>query len=329
MEEGPKLGYGVRAERQEGRLVVTSEWLDLGWRLQQGRVPGTAVQFGGELWEVVESGNLRWVLSPWPEGEAVRQVRPLDIESLRRMARDRKRQGAEERRAVVLALVAPVLGFAPAAIQERWHRLHGYPAGKGTLASVVLEMVVGGFAVAQMVVLHSFGDCAVPPGLWWLMPFAAIGFFEGLVRLALGAIHLHPVGSIPGAVVAFAVRIVTGKRTPGPAPGAREGVRQVLLRTAEMAAVCLAPGALQQRWTEREQLPWWLPTALGAGLETLGGLVNLARGDGGPGALLSAAFLAEGTLRLVWTALSREGTGSLLGLPLAPWLRRRLDHRSG
>jgi len=87
---GIKLGYRVRVVEVGSGRAVMSERLELGWNSRTGRAPGTAVRWEGRFWEVVERGGgspvERWLLEPWPEGEAMRRVVDLDVDSLRRLA---------------------------------------------------------------------------------------------------------------------------------------------------------------------------------------------------------------------------------------------------
>jgi len=63
------LGNGIRIRRDRGELVVLSEGIDPGWREARGHLPGTAVRWNDEIWEVVESTRgssvVRWRLRPW------------------------------------------------------------------------------------------------------------------------------------------------------------------------------------------------------------------------------------------------------------------------
>jgi hypothetical protein len=78
-----RLGAGVQVSTlPDAGVLVRSERLRLPWSARSGRTTGTAVLLAGVPFEVVDrqragSGEA-WTLHPWPEGEAMRGVFPLD-----------------------------------------------------------------------------------------------------------------------------------------------------------------------------------------------------------------------------------------------------------
>ena len=326
MDDELQLGHGVRVRRDGDGLVVTSETMPLGLHVRAGNLPGTAVQVGGELWEVVEGGQgsraERWVVRPWPEGEAIRRVVRLDVDGLHAMAMERRREEARRRRNLLLTLASPIVGFAPAAVQVRWENEHGYPAMLGVLLSSLVEVAVGGFGVVQLAVLGFSGVSWVPGWALWLLVPSPVLLLEGMMRLHHGNAHGEPVGSILGApLLLLGGRNGTGDRTASAPPGA---ARWILGRTLLWTAVCFAPRAVQERWAERENVAPWVPTLAGAGLELLGGTVDLVRDGGlsGVWSLISLALAVEGLVRLAGLAVTRRPVGSLLGVPLGAVYRR-------
>jgi len=147
---------------------------------------------------------------------------------------------------------------------------------------------------------------------------------EGMLRLHQANAHGEPVGSLLGAPLL----LISGprpKRASVGGPQARaEAVSSILGTTLVATAVCFAPREYQERWAQRENVAPWTPTAAGAGLELLGGVVDLLR-DGGVTtvwSMISLALVAEGLLRLTGLLVTRRPVGSLLGIPLAPLYRR-------
>ena len=146
---GEDLGNGVYVSPAEnGQLVVTSPRLDLGWKVAVGRVPGTAVLWRDQPFEVVArtaaGSRHRWTLRPWPDAGAMREVVPLDSEfvaiTAERSAADRR----GERNRMGTLLLLPFLGLAPARVQERWQSEWLFPAELATWVSLALESLGGG-----------------------------------------------------------------------------------------------------------------------------------------------------------------------------------------
>ena len=100
--------------------------------------PGTAVQFEGELYEVVEAqatGHgppFLYKLRPWEEDSPPRQVVPYTVEACERAARER---AAERRRLWVshaLVWMSPIVGLLPADVQRRIEIHYNISASRAT-----------------------------------------------------------------------------------------------------------------------------------------------------------------------------------------------------
>jgi hypothetical protein len=117
-------------------------------------------------------------------------------------------------------------------------------------------------------------------------------------------------------------------RTEGRSFADQAGAFETVLLTI---AATLAPRRFQERWArELGVRPLWF-TMIGASAELIGGLANL----GGSGnrseltVLLNLFFCAEAMVRFSSLVLRGRPLGSILGLPLAAILERRLPDRGG
>ena len=196
-EHGEDLGHGVCASPgSAGELAVTSPRLDLGWQAAEGQVPGTAVLWCGQSFEVVgrmpAGSGVRWTLRSWDEPSAMRNVFTLNRESVQDIA-DRTENEVRNRRARGWTLVLlPVLGLAPAVLQKKWANEWGFAAGRATMVSAALEMVAGTVGTVQLV--------AAAVGAVFFMPLALalpgpLLFVFGIARLAMVFGDGEPVGS--------------------------------------------------------------------------------------------------------------------------------------
>jgi hypothetical protein len=111
----------------------------------------------------------------------------------------------------------------------------------------------------------------------------------------------------------------------------REAASSPIRNAMITALACIAPRDLQQEWAPRVAMrPVWL-TVIGAGAESLGGIVNLkATGPGelSVGILVNVFFLLEGLARFALLIATGGPVGSLLGIPLRPWLERLMNDRT-
>jgi hypothetical protein len=224
-DHGEDLGNGVYVSPAEnGQLVVTSPRLDLGWRPARGRVPGTAVVWHDQPFEVaarVAAGNgHRWDLRPWRDAGAMRNVVRLDVETVgaaaARAVADRR--GERYRRGMLPLL--PILGLAPATFQKRWESEWLFPAELATWVSAAVECLGGGVGLVQTAALIAGGEWFLPPALRFMAVAGPLFILEGIVRLVLVAGNQEPVGSVLGLPLAL-----FAKTTPPDAPATEPEVR--------------------------------------------------------------------------------------------------------
>jgi len=92
----------------------------------------------------------------------------------------------------------PILGLAPARLQQRWADSWGYSAEKATWLSIIASLLIGALGLIQSMALAFGGEWFLSS---WLRPLAFIGpflFAEGMLRSALVAADGEPVGSVFG-----------------------------------------------------------------------------------------------------------------------------------
>ncbi len=115
-------------------------------------------------------------------------------------------------------------------------------------------------------------------------------------------------------------------RPPATAPRVRRRGRGMAVDTLRFVLVAFAPRHVQEYLAPVMKLQPRTPTFMGAGLELLGGGINLGgKGFDDPMALFNLFLILEGAFRLLWTMVSDAPVGSVLGLPFravyAGWLR--------
>ncbi len=200
---GEDLGYGVYVSlADEERLVVISPRLDFGWRAARGRVPGTAVLWREHPYEVVDRAAAgkghRWVLRPWDESSAMRDVVPLDSASVAAagVLAVAQRRGVRNRLGTMVLL--PILGLAPARVQKRWEGDWFFPAELATWISAAVEILGGGVGLIQSLALAAGGEWFLPPVLRFMTVVGPLMVLEAIVRMVLAAAEQEPVGSVLG-----------------------------------------------------------------------------------------------------------------------------------
>lgn len=200
------LGHGVRVNpgEREGIVVLSAE-VDLGWRPRIGERPGSAVMWEGSGFEVVDREpwrrGHRWTLAPWAGEAVMRNVAPLDVDSVGAAAEAARRAARAKELKPWLWLLAPLLGFAVAPWQRRWRDEWAFPAAVATGASAIVEMIIGAASLVEFIAAMGAGASVFP---WIPRPLIYFGlylFVEGLVRLAQVSADGEPVGSFLGLVV--------------------------------------------------------------------------------------------------------------------------------
>ena len=200
MEDVSGLGHGVRLQPgPDGRLAVISERLPLGWSVPRGRVTGTAVAVDDVVYQVTRFDVLpngeRWELAPWPEGEAAREFVTLDRSWVQGRAAETAEARRDGRRRMVATPWLVLLGLLPGDLQGRWDAEWGFPAWRATRLSIWFELIVGAFAVVQIL------RVAAREEVWLPLPVALLGpllVLEGVARLVISSSTTRPLGSLLG-----------------------------------------------------------------------------------------------------------------------------------
>jgi hypothetical protein len=194
----------------DGRVVLVCS-TSKGWRPRESGVawrraehPGTAVEWDGEIFEVVTAqpvagGQIRYELAPWRHEIAIRTLERYDAASEAARAGERRWREQAVRRRRLSILLAPLLGHLPGSVQETMEQEFGAPANAMTAVSAFPLLALGMVGLlghlAQM-----FGGSLAPlpqPSL----PLSLYLFGESALRLALVATQSRPAGSIPGALL--------------------------------------------------------------------------------------------------------------------------------
>jgi hypothetical protein len=219
---GRDLGHGVRLLPSEGGgLIVLSEMLDLGWRVRQAELPGSAVTVDGESFEVVDrqpwrEGD-RWLLDPWRGEDVMRVVLPLSESSIGQVAETQAEAAKAKRLRLWMWLFAPLLGLAVSPWQRRWRDRWGFPATGATIASAIVELLLG--TACSIELLAGMAGASIYP--WMPRPLLFVGLYlviEGLVRLAQVFSDSEPVGSFAGLLASLVERQEPTPRAVAPAP---------------------------------------------------------------------------------------------------------------
>ncbi|MBK8595501.1 MAG: hypothetical protein IPN83_07915 [Holophagales bacterium] len=300
--------------------------------------PGTAIRWEDALWEVVATGTGPgegpWYdLAPWDERHAIRLLLPYDETSEAERAADVR--DVDRRRAAgrVTLLLAPVAGFLPGRVQERLGVELGIRATTLTLASILVPMAVGTYALLMTLAAGfgagmQVGGPAVTP----LFPLLSYFLPESLLRFGIAWSQDRPVGALLGIPLYFLARVTglvgppPGRPDPGePDEGRRLDDRYLMIEPL----LALLPAPDQERLRERRgfaPLTWGKRTAwlllVYPGMTAPAQLASLATRGGG----LLAVFFLLGTLLLaveqVWRLrLLRRGepAPSVLGHLVKPY----------
>jgi hypothetical protein len=201
-------------------VLVRSERLRLPWSARSGRATGTAVLLAGVPFEVVDrqragSGEA-WTLHPWPEGEAMRGVFPLDEAWVAGLERERVGDRRARLRWWLLPLV-PLLGSVPASLQSVWERQWGFPAAMATMLSALGELALATVGVVHVLASAVSGTGMAAGPLTWLGVASPVLLVEAFVRLKHVAAAGEPIGSalsLPLALLAPARQAAVSGSAP-------------------------------------------------------------------------------------------------------------------
>lgn len=315
--------------------------------LTTAEYPGTAVEWQGEVFEVVRAepqadGAMRYRLEPWPEAHAIRRMERYDAPS--ELARGEERLDRRERlrRRRLSILLAPLAGLLPGEEQKRMEGEFGAPALAMTISSALPLFGIGFLGLIRNLLTSVGGELGLPAVLAPPFPVALYLFAESALRLGSAIAAGEPMGSLPIVLAHMAWR---ESRAPagdasGPVCPISDAERNALdrFRMLEPLLALLAPED-QRRLARRfpfDAVRWGRITAgvlltVGAG-NAFVSLLDLAIGRFDAAAALWLFFgglLALEQLRRWRLLRSGEPAGSVLGALVRPFAGPLLaDRRS-
>ena len=205
---GEDLGHGVYASPSiNDELIVISPRLALGWRVTEGRTPGSAVLWRDQSYEVVgrepAGAGDRWVLRLWDTTAAMRTVYTLDKDSVAWLAEGADLEKRDQRTRAGTLLLLPILGLAPAEVQKRWADTWEFDPQRATIVSAFGEMIFGGVCLLELTAMNFGASMILPTWLRWMAFLGPVLFISGIARLILAFADGEPVGSLIGAPFAL------------------------------------------------------------------------------------------------------------------------------
>ena len=299
--------------------------------------PGTAVRWGGEIWEVREldetkDGRWKYTLAPWDDAFAIRSLVPYDEEAETARAAQRRTEVRNAGIRVVALATAPLSGLLPGRIQELLETECGVRSTLLTGASLPIPLAIGTYALV-MTFAGAFGPALVgaSPSGGLLSPLLVYFFVESLLRLAVLVTQDRPIGSILGVplgVAARAMRLLPSEpgivpTSPSPEQGLRDRHAMLepllsFLSAGEQAALKRRFGFDPFRWGRVTAWGLLLYPALTLPTQVAAVLEGRTGGRGVALLALSVAIVGEQAWRL--RKLRRgDGAPSVLGFLVRPF----------
>lgn len=177
--------------------------------------PGTAVEWEGKVFEVLESsplpdGSVRYRLAPWDDRHAIRVIEPYDAPSEDARSREQGDRQASVQKRRLSILFSPLLGHLPGPVQERMESEFGAPAVAMTVVSALPLLVLG--VLGYLFHLAAFfGGSLLPASanpsdaghaLPWTppLPISLYLLCESGLRMGAAFLQGRPLGSLPGVL---------------------------------------------------------------------------------------------------------------------------------
>jgi hypothetical protein len=183
--------------------------------------PGTAVRWEDDLWEVVAAGSTPgsgpWYdLAHWDDQHAIRVLLPYDERSESERDADARDVGRRHAAGWLTLLLAPLTGLLPGRIQERLEVELGIRAARLTVASAIIPMAAGTYALL-MTLASGLGPGVQleGPALAPLFPVLVYFLPESLLRFGVALAQDRPIGSLLGLPLYLFAR-ATGLVGPPP-----------------------------------------------------------------------------------------------------------------
>jgi hypothetical protein len=351
MSREPLRAFGEdRLEEGAGEVWLRSRvpkaWLPRREKtLTTAEYPGTAVEWQGEIFEVVraepqDDGAMRYRLSPWPDAHAIRRMERYDDDS--EAARNAEQVDRRERirRRRLSILLAPLAGLLPGDVQRRMEGEFGAPALGMTIASALPLFAIGFLGLIRHLLEGAGAEWDLPAALSPPFPVALYLFAESALRLGSAIAAGEPMGSLPvvAAHAAWREARTPAAGAPGPIRALPDAEREALdrFRMLEPTLALLAPAEQEQiaRRFPFDAIRWGRITAgvllLVGGGNAVVSLLDLSIGRFG---VSSASWLVVGGLlaaeQIVRLRRLRAGAaaGSVLGALVRPFAQRLLESK--
>lgn len=213
-----------RIQSRDDGTVVLSTPAEKGWRARlagtqiDAEHPGTAIDTGDAMWEVVEakplSNGVRYLLAPWRDESTIRDLERYDEESERVRAEKRRTAQRRESRGRVVFLLAIFAGHLPGHVQSDMESEYGLAATKMSLLSA-FPLAFGSAALLVFSMVKArMGEPPIIPAA--LAPFLFFLLVESGIRLLFVVTQHRPIGSVIGATVYRIYVLTGGKAVPVP-----------------------------------------------------------------------------------------------------------------
>lgn len=312
------------------------------WQPRRHRTPGTAVEWEGEFYEVLEETphpeGTRYVLALWDDRNAIRLTSRYDAtsEAARSALRDDERRTRQASAAIVLAGVA--FGHLPAFMQNRIEARYGIPATRMTMISTVPFFLFGAYCATRIPVPGIDRFLGAPVLSCGTVSLGLFLFFESLFRLRWALVN-GPIASIAGFVLTLPVRFFfapdkgTRVRVDSVGPSSDVALADAYhVREPFIALLPPADQALMKRRFGFDPILWGKRTAMTIlAIALLGVFVELSLVLSGFGSfgdfvsLVAAGALSAEQLSRLQRLRVGVAAGSVLGIPLRRLLKPLLQ----
>jgi len=196
--------------------------------------PGTAVQIGEDLFEVVsaEKSGGAWVyrLEPWTGQETIRVCVDWGEEAEREFTAALRDDRIRERKRLLAWGVQALLGFLPANYQERLYQTIGLDPARATFWSAALEIAVASPFAVLFVITAVAGGAGGLGGYvpTWVGVSAVAATAEGAFRLVAVISTGSPIGSLMFALLGLRLKSQGRKYVPADEISAIDGMLNVV-----------------------------------------------------------------------------------------------------
>jgi hypothetical protein len=188
--------------------------------------PGTAVEWDGELYEVLAVEALagkavRYRLAAWEPRHAIRRIERYDEanEAARHAASAELSTDREKRRLAIL--LSPIVGHLPGAVQKKMEHDFGAPAVMMTIVSTLPFLILSVVGLIAFMVNGLSGTQALRAGIFANPLVGGYFFVESALRIYSAFLQREPMGSLLGHFAYVTWTLARGRpAAPAAAPAA-------------------------------------------------------------------------------------------------------------